>query len=122
MGQYGIGQSQVTLGILKINGVYLVGHTLIAVQSSLKGLRKLLLNERAISGDLDNGWSVVAEAIQNILRREGYPHPYEALKALTRTNQAITEASIRNFIEELQVSEAVKEELRAITPHNYTGM
>ena len=107
--------------VLRNVGVPL-GHTLIAVQSSLKGLRKLLLNERAISGDLDNCWSVVAEAIQTILRREGYPHPYEALKALTRTNQAITEASIRNFIEELQVSEAVKEELRAITPHNYTGM
>ena len=87
--------------VLRNVGVPL-GHTLIAVQSSLKGLRKLLLNERAISGDLDNCWSVVAEAIQTILRREGYPHPYEALKALTRTNQAITEASIRNFIEELQ--------------------
>ena len=98
------------------------GHILIAIQSSLKGLRKLLLNEPAIYRDLDNCWSVVAEAIQTILRREGYPHPYEALKALTRTNQAITEASIKDFIEGLNVSEGVKAELRAITPHNYTGM
>ena len=98
------------------------GHILIAIQSSLKGLRKLLLNEPAIYRDLDNCWSVVAEAIQTILRREGYPHPYEALKALTRTNQAITEASIKDFIEGLNVSEDVKAELRVITPHNYTGM
>ena len=98
------------------------GHTLIAIQSSLKGLRKLLLNKQAIFADLDNCWSVVAEAIQTILRREGYPHPYEALKALTRTNQAITEESIKGFIDGLDVGEAVKEELRAITPHNYTGM
>ena len=98
------------------------GHILIAIQSSLKGLRKLLLNEPAICRDLDNCWSVVAEAIQTILRREGYPHPYEALKALTRTNQAITEASIRDFIEGLDVGEDIKKELRAITPHNYTGM
>ena len=98
------------------------GHTLIAIQSSLKGLRKLLLNETAIYRDLDNCWSVVAEAIQTILRREAYPHPYEALKALTRTNQAITESSIKEFIEGLEVSEAVKAELRVITPHNYTGM
>ena len=98
------------------------GHILIAIQSSLKGLRKLLLNESVIYRDLDNCWSVVAEAIQTILRREGYPHPYEALKALTRTNQAITESSIKDFIEGLNVSEAVKAELRVITPHNYTGM
>lgn len=98
------------------------GHIIIAIQSSLKGLRKLLLNETAIYNDLDNCWSVVAEAIQTILRREGYPHPYEALKALTRTNQHITEASIKEFIEGLNVSEEVKNELRAITPHNYTGM
>lgn len=98
------------------------GHTVIAIQSSLKGLRKLLLNEPAIYRDLDNCWSVVAEAIQTILRREAYPHPYEALKALTRTNPAITEASIKNFIEELNVSEDIKKELRTITPHNYTGM
>ena len=98
------------------------GHTVIAIQSSLKGLGKLLLNEAKIAADLDNCWSVVAEAVQTILRREAYPHPYEALKALTRTNQAITEASIKDFIETLEVSEVVKEELRAITPHNYTGI
>ena len=98
------------------------GHTLIAIQSSLKGLGKLLLNEHKINEDLDNCWSVVAEAIQTILRREAYPHPYEALKALTRTNQAITEESIANFIDTLEVSENIKKELRAITPHNYTGI
>ena len=98
------------------------GHTVIAIQSSLKGLRKLLLNEAAISRDLDNCWSVVAEAVQTILRREAYPHPYEALKALTRTNQAITEASISEFIDGLNVSDALKQELHAITPHNYTGI
>lgn len=99
-----------------------MGHMVIAIQSTLKGLRKLLLNRDAINADLDNCWAVVAEAIQTILRREAYPHPYEALKALTRTNQAITEASIKNFIEELSVSEKVKQELRAITPHSYTGV
>ena len=98
------------------------GHTIIAIQSSLKGLGKLLLNEHKIYEDLDNCWSVVAEAIQTILRREAYPNPYEALKALTRTNQAINEASIKNFIETLEVSEDIKKELRAITPHNYTGI
>ncbi|MBP6066133.1 adenylosuccinate lyase [Bacteroides sp.] len=98
------------------------GHVVIAIQSSLKGLRKLLLNESAISNDLDNCWSVVAEAIQTILRREAYPNAYEALKALTRTNQAITESSIKAFIEELNVSEEVKKELRMITPHSYTGI
>ena len=98
------------------------GHIIIAIQSSLKGLRKLLLNETAIYRDLDNCWSVVAEAIQTILRREAYPHPYEALKALTRTNQAITEASIKEFIEGLNVSEEIKKELRVITPHTYTGI
>lgn len=107
--------------VLRNVGVPL-GHIMIAIQSSLKGLRKLLLNEQAIYSDLDNCWSVVAEAVQTILRREGYPHPYEALKALTRTNQHITEASIRDFIGGLQVSEEVKNELRAITPHNYTGI
>ena len=106
--------------VLRNVGVPL-GHIMIAIQSSLKGLRKLLLNEQAIYSDLDNCWSVVAEAVQTILRREGYPHPYEALKALTRTNQHITEAS-RDFIGGLQVSEEVKNELRAITPHNYTGI
>lgn len=98
------------------------GHIVIAIQSSLKGLRKLLLNEPAISRDLDNCWSVVAEAVQTILRREAYPNPYEALKALTRTNQAITEESIKTFIEELDVNEKVKKELRMITPHSYTGI
>ena len=98
------------------------GHALIAIQSSIKGLGKLLLNEQKILSDLDGCWSVVAEAIQTILRREAYPHPYEALKALTRTNQAITEASIKEFIETLAVSEEVKDELRAITPRNYTGI
>jgi len=107
--------------VLRNVGVPL-GHIMIAIQSSLKGLRKLLLNEQTIYSDLDNCWSVVAEAVQTILRREGYPHPYEALKALTRTNQHITEASIRDFIGGLQVSEEVKNELRAITPHNYTGI
>ena len=97
-------------------------HMVIAVQSTLKGLRKLLLNETAIRRDLDNCWAVCAEGIQTILRREAYPHPYEALKALTRTNAAITEESIREFIEGLDVSESVKAELRSITPHSYTGM
>lgn len=99
-----------------------MGHMVIAIQSTLKGLRKLLLNEAAINADLDNCWAVVAEAIQTILRREAYPHPYEALKALTRTNQAITEKSIKDFIEGLDVSEAIKAELRTITPHTYTGI
>lgn len=99
-----------------------MAHALIAFQSTLKGLGKLLLNEEAIARDLDNCWAVVAEAIQTVLRREAYPHPYEALKALTRTNTAITAASIHGFIDQLEVSEAVKEELRAITPHNYTGI
>ena len=99
-----------------------MAHALIAFQSTLKGLGKLLLNEDAIARHLDNCWAVVAEAIQTVLRREAYPHPYEALKALTRTNAAITAESIRGFIDQLEVSEAVKEELRAITPHNYTGI
>ncbi len=99
-----------------------MGHALIAFQSSLKGLRKLLLHEESIRRDLDNCWAVVAEAIQTILRREAYPHPYEALKALTRTNEAITEERIHAFIDGLEVSDAVKSELRAITPHNYTGI
>ncbi|NCC09857.1 MAG: adenylosuccinate lyase [Bacteroidia bacterium] len=98
------------------------GHTVIAVLSSLKGLGKLLLNEGAIARDLDNCWSVVAEAIQTVLRREAYPNPYEALKALTRTNQAITESSIQVFIDELNVSDDLKNELRKITPHTYTGV
>lgn len=99
-----------------------MGHALIAFHSSLKGLRKLLLHEESIAADLDNCWAVVAEAIQTVLRREAYPHPYEALKALTRTNEAITQERIAHFIDTLEVSEDVKQELRAITPHNYTGM
>lgn len=99
-----------------------MGHSLIAFQSSLKGLRKLLLHEESIRRDLDNCWAVVAEAIQTILRREAYPNPYEALKALTRTNEAMTEERIHDFIDTLEVSDAIKAELRAITPHNYTGM
>lgn len=99
-----------------------MGHMVISIQSTLKGLRKLLLNKDAIFRDLDNCWAVCAEGIQTILRREAYPHPYEALKALTRTNSAITAESISNFIDTLEVSDSVKEELRAITPHTYTGM
>ena len=99
-----------------------MGHALIAFQSTLKGLRKLILNEEKLQEDLDNTWAVVAEGIQTILRREAYPHPYEALKALTRTNQKMTEQTIRDFIETLDVSESVKEELRAITPSTYTGI
>lgn len=98
------------------------GHTVIAVQSTLKGLRKLILNEDALRADLDNTWAVVAEAIQTILRREAYPNPYEALKALTRTNTKMTEETIHAFIQELNVSESVKVELMAITPSNYTGI
>ncbi len=97
-------------------------HSMIATQSILKGLGKLLLNESALHRDLEHNWAVVAEGIQTILRREAYPSPYEALKALTRTNEAITESSIKAFIETLDVSEAVKQELRAITPFNYTGV
>lgn len=99
-----------------------MAHIEIAFKSLMKGLGKLLLNEKALSADLDRCWAVVAEGIQTILRREGYPKPYEALKALTRTNAGITEQSIKEFIETLQVSDAVKAELKAITPHNYTGM
>jgi len=97
-------------------------HTIIATQSILKGLGKLLLNETAIYRDLDNTWAVVAEGIQTILRREGYPQPYEALKALTRTNEGITATSIRDFIDTLNVSQSIKEELKRITPRNYTGV
>ena len=98
------------------------GHQMIAIASSLKGLGKLLINEQKIAADLDGCWSVVAEAVQTILRREGYPHPYEALKALTRTNSAITRDSIMGFIDTLQVSDDVKNELRQIAPGNYTGI
>jgi adenylosuccinate lyase len=97
-------------------------HTLIAVQSTMKGLSKLLLNESAITSDLNDSWAVVAEGIQTILRREAYPNPYEALKELTRTNEGITEQSIKSFIETLKVSESVKDELRKISPFTYTGI
>jgi adenylosuccinate lyase len=98
------------------------GHTLIAMSSTLKGLNKLLLNEAVIAEDLEQNWAVVAEAIQTILRRESYPNPYEALKRLTRTNESITKKSIANFIETLDVSNEIKNELKAITPSNYTGI
>ncbi len=98
------------------------GHTVIAIQSTLKGLRKLILNEEKLRADLNDTWAVVAEAIQTILRREAYPHPYEALKALTRTNQRMTQQTIHDFIASLDVSDSVRAELLAITPANYTGM
>lgn len=97
-------------------------HIEIAIASLTKGLGKLLLNEKALFDDLDESWAVVAEGIQTVLRREGYPKPYEALKALTRTNEGITEKSIANFIDTLNVSDKIKKELKAITPHNYTGI
>ena len=98
------------------------GHIIIAIKSTMVGLRKLLLNEGAIYDELDNCWSVCAEGIQTILRREAYPNPYEALKALTRTNEGINRNTLLQFIDGLDVSESVKEELRAITPHSYTGL
>ena len=98
-----------------------VAHTVIAVESTLKGLSKLILNQSAIDRDLDSMWSVVAEGIQTILRREGYPHPYETLKQLTRTNAQVTAESIAAFIDTLAVSDEVKEELRRLSPHSYTG-
>lgn len=99
-----------------------IAHTLIAFKSTLKGLGKLLLNEEKIKADLENNWAVVAEAIQTILRREGYPNPYEALKDLTRTNTTVNGETIAEFVEGLSVSDAVKAELKAITPSNYTGI
>jgi len=107
--------------VLRNIGVPLA-HTLIATQSLMKGLNKLLLNMSALQHDLDRNWAVVAEGIQTILRRENYPEPYEALKALTRTNEAITEAAIKQFIGTLHVSDAVKQELNNLTPFNYTGI
>ncbi len=98
------------------------GHTIIAFTSTLKGLNKLLLNKEAFEKDLENNWAVAAEAIQTILRREAYPNPYEALKGLTRTNEKITQQSIANFIDTLEVSDQIKTELKAITPGNYTGI
>ncbi|MBT0608127.1 adenylosuccinate lyase [Aequorivita echinoideorum] len=99
-----------------------VGHTLIALHSTLKGLNKLLLNESKFAEDLENNWAVVAEALQTILRREGYPNPYEALKGLTRTNERINQTSIANFIETLEIPESVKAEMRKISPSSYTGI
>ena len=107
--------------VLRNVGVPL-GHGLIAIQSTLKGLRKLILNEEKLREDLENTWAVVAEAIQTILRREAFPHPYEALKALTRTNKHMTQDTIHDFIATLNVSDDVKQELMAITPWNYTGI
>ena len=99
-----------------------IGHSIISIQSTLKGLRKLILNEEKLKEDLDDTWAVVAEAIQTILRREAYPHPYEALKALTRTNEKMTEETIHAFVQTLNVSDSVKAELMSITPYNYTGI
>jgi len=97
-------------------------HTLIAFKSTLQGLDKLLLNESAIEKELENNWAVVAEAIQTILRREGFPKPYEALKGLTRKNEAVTQVTVHEFVDTLPVSDAIKTELKAITPSNYTGI
>lgn len=99
-----------------------VAHSLIAVKSTLRGLNKLILNEAELEADLENNWAVVAEAIQTILRREGYPKPYEALKDLTRTNNTITQATIAAFVDGLNISQLVKNELKSITPSNYTGV
>jgi adenylosuccinate lyase len=99
-----------------------LAHTLIAFQSSLKGLNKLLLNEEKIKGDLENNWAVIAEAIQTVLRRENYPKPYEALKQLTRKNTKITKENLHRFIEGLEISDEIKNELKRISPHNYTGI
>ena len=107
--------------VLRNIGVPLA-HTLIAFKSTLKGLNKLIINKEAIERDLEKNWAVVAEAIQTILRREGYPNPYEALKALTRTNSKITQESIAEFIDTLEVSEELKKQLKQITPANYTGI
>jgi adenylosuccinate lyase len=99
-----------------------LGHSVIALQSLKKGVSKLIVNEKAIAADLERNWSVAAEAIQTILRREGYPKPYEALKELTRTNDVVDEKAIHAFIEQLDLPETVKNELRGITPWNYTGI
>jgi adenylosuccinate lyase len=107
--------------VLRNIGVPLA-HMVIAYKSLLKGLGKLELNKDALKADLEENWAVVAEGIQTVLRREGYPKPYEALKALTRTNEKITSSSIKRFIDELNVDQKVKDELKKITPHNYTGI
>ena len=107
--------------VLRNIGVPLA-HTIIAVKSTLKGLNKLIINKEAIEKDLEKNWAVVAEAIQTVLRREGYPNPYEALKALTRTNNKITQESIAEFIDTLDISAEMKKTLKQITPSNYTGI
>ncbi|MCA1745557.1 MAG: adenylosuccinate lyase, partial [Bacteroidales bacterium] len=107
--------------VLRNIGVPL-GHTILAIKSLQNGFRKLLLNEKAIEADLENNWAVVAEGIQTILRREGYPNPYEALKELTRTNTVINGKAIADFVETLEVSEKVKGELRKLSPQSYTGV
>ena len=99
-----------------------MAHTIIAILSTLKGLNKLIINKEAIEKDLERNWAVVAEAIQTVLRREGYPNPYETLKALTRTNSKITQESIAEFIDTLEISDTVKARLKEITPSNYTGI
>ncbi|MBL7790715.1 MAG: adenylosuccinate lyase, partial [Saprospiraceae bacterium] len=106
--------------VLRNVGVPLA-HTLIALKSTMKGLGKLQLNEAKLHKDLEANWMVVSEAIQTILRREGYPQPYEALKTLTRGKAEVTKADIHAFIDQLDISDAVKAELKRITPHNYTG-
>ena len=99
-----------------------LAHTFIAMKSTLKGLDKLLLNEAAFAADLENNWAVVAEAIQTILRREGFPKPYEALKGLTRKNEAITKETVHSFVDTLEISDELKKELKAISPQSYTGI
>jgi adenylosuccinate lyase len=107
--------------VLRNIGVPLA-HTLIAIKSTIRGFKKLLLNEEAIKADLEANWAVVAEAIQTVLRREGYPNPYEALKNLTRTNSGVNRSTISQFVDTLAVSDSVKSELKAISPFNYTGL
>lgn len=107
--------------VLRNIGVPLA-HTLIAIKSTIRGLKKLLINKDAIQQDLDANWAVVAEAIQTILRREGYPNPYEALKELTRTNTHVNESTISQFVDTLAIPDNVKSELKAISPFNYTGL
>ena len=107
--------------VLRTIGVPMA-HSFIAFKSTLKGLDKLLLNEAAFAEDLENNWAVVAEAIQTILRREGYPKPYEALKGLTRKNEAVTKETVHDFVDTLDISSDLKEELKEITPSNYTGV
>ena len=99
-----------------------VAHSIIAFKSTLKGLNKLILNKEKLNSDLEDNWAVIAEAIQTILRRDNYPNPYEALKNLTRTNEKINKRSISDFIETLEVPESIKNELRGLTPQNYTGI